>query len=557
MPVKPLRRPSGLLVVGLGLVLASPVGAQEWAERPPIDLPKYTVTAGRELPPPEEWFYARIEGFEVLSNASAAATRRLLHDFQRFGQALNLLWPGMRPTGTAGVSLIICGRKEKFEEFLPAALQQGERATTSFHVRTREQATLVLDFQTKTLNLVSVENLPGAPAAAAVAPGDLDPAGASAESGPDPGVAVDAFQQLKREYLRYLLAGRPTPPPAWLAEGLAQLCMNMRITETEISVGRVENPNEVSDPGVGRAGARQPAEDRDFNAALARVALLPMAEMFAVASDSATAQNPLNSVWAKQCYAFVHWGLYGDFGRHKKAFASFLARWEREPPSEELFKDCFKIGYAGMQQALRTHIEFTRAQFDGIRPGKGQKIAFPAAPVVRSATEAEVGRLKGDALTLAGHPVAARVILINAYRRGERDPGLLAALGLAELTAGETDRARKFLEAAAAGKAVRPRAHVELARLRLAAAQARPEAADGKLSAAQVAGVLEPLRLARSQPPALAATYELLGAAWSASETAPTAAQLELLREGLRLFPQEPALRARFEKLTVGFTGEK
>ena len=535
MGMPPVFRPAVLAASCLALISGSGLAAQE----APIELPKYTVTTERDLPPPEEWFYARVEGFEVLSNATAPDTRRLLNDFQRFGYSLNLIWPGLRLTGAASASLIICGRKEKFEEFLPDSLRKSERASTSFHLRARDQGAIVLDYQTKVLNLAGVEDEPGA---APTAPDSADePSGSTHPQG----FAVDSYQQLYREYLRFLLSARAVPQPAWLTEGLSQLFMKLHITETEISVGRVEDPNLAPDRGAGG-----PAEDRDFNAALARRALLPMAELFAVANDSVTTQNPLNRIWAKQSYAFVHWGLYGDLGRNKKAFGTFVARLEREPLSETLFKDCFKSGYADMQQTLRNHLESTRAQFEGVRADKGQKIPFPAEPVVRSATEAEVGRLKGDALNLAGHPAEARSALIIAYRRGERDPNLLAALGLAELAAGETDRARKFLEAAATGKAVRPRAHVELARLRLAEAQARPEAA-GKLSAAQGARVLEPLRLARSQPPALPETYELIGATWSACATAPPAAHLELLKEGLRLFPNDAALRARFESLAT------
>ena len=63
---------------------------------------------------------------------------------------------------------------------------------------------------------------------------------------------------------------------------------------------------------------------------------------------------------------------------------------------------------------------------------------------------------------------------IAPYVRGERDPRLLAALGLDEKLAGHDERARKFLEAAAAGIAVRARAWLELARLRFDDAKAKP-----------------------------------------------------------------------------------
>ena len=51
------------------LVLPCGLWAQPAVPGPVLQLPTYTVTGERELPPPERWFYARIPGFEVLSNA--------------------------------------------------------------------------------------------------------------------------------------------------------------------------------------------------------------------------------------------------------------------------------------------------------------------------------------------------------------------------------------------------------------------------------------------------------------------------------------------------------
>ncbi len=535
MESSPARRWPARLTAAALLLAGASLPAQD--PQPTFELPKYAVTAERELPPPEAWTYARLEGFEVLSNASESATRQLLADFQRFSFALNLVWPGQRPPGEAVASLLICGRKEKFEELLPDALRRPDRASASFHVRTRDQAILVLDHQTKILNLAGTGDEVATATPEAASASDGGEAGATDEAGVIPqGFAIDAHQQLYREYLHFLLSARPAPAPAWLAEGLSQLFMNLRLTETEIAVGRVEDPNLASDRG---AGIR---EDRDFNAALSRRALLPMAELLAVAPDSPVARNPLDNAWAKQCYAFVHWGLYGDYGRNKQAFGTFVTRLEREPLSEALFKECFRRDYAGMLQALRNHIEFTRTKVEGVRADAGQKLPYPPDPVVRPATQAEAGRLLGDALMLTGHPDAGRVALVDAYRRGERDPGLLAALGLAELATRDADRARKFLEAAFAAKAIRPRAHVELARLRLGEAQAKPAAAGGRLDAAQVARVLEPLKLARVQVPALPETYRLIGAVWRAGAVPPPAAQIPLLAEGVRLFPRDGEL---------------
>ena len=71
-----------------------------------IELPAYTVTDSRELAPPARWSCARIEGFEVLSNASERATRDILQHFRRFSQALDVVWPGIKRPAAV---LVLCG----------------------------------------------------------------------------------------------------------------------------------------------------------------------------------------------------------------------------------------------------------------------------------------------------------------------------------------------------------------------------------------------------------------------------------------------------------------
>ncbi len=529
--------------------LAFPPGlaAQQSGSQEVLQLPTYTVTTERELPPPEQWFYSRIDGFEVLSNASENKSRDLLNNFQEFTHALNLVWPGMTSRTGVPAALIICGRGDKFAAFRPPPAAVTDKALVSLTLRSREQAAIVLDAQTKVLNLATAEG-----SASPVAFADEIPEG----SGGDPGLAVDAYRQLHREYIRFLLSGWESPSPAWLSEGLAQIFMAMEVTESSITLGKVEDPKLV--PDARADGRAAPREDRDFNAALARKQLMPMTEMFAVASDSEVALNPLGATWAKQCYAFVHWGLYGDNGSHQKEFFTFISRLEREPRSEAMFKDCFKQSYRDMLFTLRRYIEMTRYKVAGLKAEKGQKIPFPPPPVVREATQAEIGRIHGDTLILAGRSTDARAALVTAYRRGERDPALLAALGLVELAAGDQERARKFLEAAAAAKAVRPRAYLALSRLRLAESLAKPQGAAGKLSPAQAASVLGPLFIACDQPPAVPEVYELMADAWAHIATPPTAGHLAAIDQGVKLFPRQATLVYRAAELRAhnGFPAE-
>jgi hypothetical protein len=164
-------------------------------------------------------------------------------------------------------------------------------------------------------------------------------------------------------------------------------------------------------------------------------------------------------------------------------------------------------------------------------------IVTPPPVELREATQAEIGRIKGEALILAGHSGEAHAEMTTAYRRGERDPNLLAALGLWDKANNEPERARKFLEAAYAGKAKRPEACLELAKLRYADAIAKPAGANGKLSSAQTASVLGPLLLVRGMPPHLPALYELAGETLMHSAAKSTHDDAVLVIEGAQLFP--------------------
>lgn len=521
------------------LALAARLAAQDVRSEPAVELPTYTVTESRELPPPEKWSYARIDGFEVLSSASDRATKRLVQDFQRFYQAIGFVWPGVQRPAAVPAALIICGRGGKFEKFMPAGESRPDRAMASLSLRDREQSAIVIDYESKVINLLTPE---GTAAASAVT---IDADGNSSFNGGDPGFEIDAYRQLYREYIRFLLAAVQPRPPAWLEEGLAQIFMAMEITDKQILVGKVEDPNTISatQAAMNSAGisGTAPQEDRDFNAALSHRALLPMEELLSVKADSPVAQNPLGSTWAKQSYAFVHWGLYGNLGKNQRAFVTFLRRLEREPLSEPLFKECFKKSYKDMAMEIRGYVDFTVHKVAGVQAKKGEKIPEPPPFELREATPAEIGRLQGDTLRLAGHADDAHLALIAPYIRGERDPSLLAALGLLERSRGDNARAKKFLEAAAGAKAVRPRAYLELARLRLADALARP-ASSGLLSAEQAATVLQPLFTARSQPPPLPEVYETIAEAWSACSVTAGAPHLAVIDEGVRLFPRNAGL---------------
>lgn len=214
------------------------------------------------------------------------------------------------------------------------------------------------------------------------------------------------------------------------------------------------------------------------------------------------------------------------------------------------------MDYKKMLMELRGYIDFCDYQHqEYVLKGEGLGSGKPL--VLRDATQSEVGRIKGEALALASHHVKAKAELIAPYIRGEREPLLLAALGLYDRAHGDEVRGRTFIEAAAAAKVTRPRLYLELARYRYADALAKPGAGEN-FSAEQVSAILAPLLIARVQPPSMPEVYEVMTDAWAHSAETPKRDDVLFLIEGVRFFPgrlrmlyQAAVLSSRADMLDV------
>lgn len=483
-----------------GLLLGAPARARDTtfvvADDPPIELPKVEVVDTRILPLPESWQYAEIPGFEILANVSEHGARRFAQHFVELQQVVNTIMPMLtRGRSDVPTTLLLCSRGDGIRAFLPANRREARFGGNSLFFENAERTAIVVDLARSEIEL---------------------------EAGTR--IEADPYRAFYAEYFRFLIRrqiGRQAP--FWLEEGLVQLFSGIDFTDRWINFAQIGGG-----PDSAGAGA--------FNTRLVNHWLMPLPEMFA------GEPGKTDPIWSVQCYGFVHMCLYGNNKQFRKPFIEFVSRLGGEPPTETLFRQCFHRSYRDMAIELRGYLQFTDYQYIRFKPKqKGRRL--PAAPpvAVRDATDAEVGRLKGEVLRLAGHDDAAHLALIAPYIRGASDPRLLAALGLDELAAGREDRARKFLEAAARGGAVRARAYLELARLRYKAARAESAGA-GVLTLKRFEAVMEPLAIARTQPPPQIGVYEMIARLWSESALPPTRQQLAVLTEGVQAFPRDANL---------------
>ena len=495
-----------LHAAAMALLAAATAGAQPSAPASGeiIELTKFEVTDTRVLPPPESWHYAAIPGFEILSNISARETKRFVNDFLLLQEAMTVLMPGLvRDDVAVPTSLILCGRGNGFNRFMPVDRGDDVYSTNSLFFDDPERAAIVVDFALSELQLDAITT-----------------------------VESDPYRGFYKEYFRHLIRHQVGHNcPVWFEEGLVQMFSAIDFNKKWITFAQI---------GDGFGGGK----DSDFNRLLSQRSLMPLPEMFArdrVMTDA---------FWSAQCYAFVHMCLYGRGQRYQVGFVKFVERLGSEPLSEELFQECFKKSYKDMALELRGYLDFTDHKYIQFTAKKGQALPEPPPVALRDATDAESGRIAGEVLRLGGHGNDAHLALIAPYIRGAREPQLLAALGLDERVAGHDERATKFLEAAAQARVVRPRAYLELARLRYAAAKAGAGDSD-VLTPAQASAVLAPLATARSQPPPMAEVFELTAEVWSHSAQPPTRADLTVLNQGIGFFPRRPLLLARAADLNL------
>jgi hypothetical protein len=295
------------------------------------------------------------------------------------------------------------------------------------------------------------------------------------------------------------------------------------------------------------------------------MALLPLAQFFTAgvpnrAEPEAAAERDR---WVSEAALFVRWALDGKTPAQRAAFFDFVARACDQPVNERVFTEFFGFDFAAGDAQLAAYLPTAVRKDLTLKP---ERMPKPPTVALRDATDTEISRLKGDwerlevgfvkkrSAELAGKYLEqARRTLGRAYERGAREPGLLAALGLCECDAGDDARAHEYLEAAAKFGPLRARADYELARLRFAAAEAKPAGAGGKLTADQLAEVFTPLFAARAQQPAQPEVYELIARGWARCEIAPSPGHLAVLDEGIRLFPRRTELLYR----TASLLGER
>jgi hypothetical protein len=505
---------------------AAPLSAVE--RETAIELPPMIIAESSKAPP---WLYARVGETEYLSRCTAATTRAYITSQMEISRMLRVFMPAdfFSPTAVPIVSILapLDSRQDSDDVAAREMQRMQQKALERLHEEGRREL--------KVPNAGRLRFLPN------LRLDDRDM------------LAVFTYlneKDFRREriiaapdylYAR-LVARTPTLPP-WLIEGLVGLYQQSLFTEQPITMDAAQwvSPADT-------AGLRRDAESR-------RV-MLPAGDLFAArALVTAENQHPARvAAWRAQAVLFVRWALDPANAPAADSFWKLAQRSATDPITEAIFVGCFGFGYSDLQERLSDYLPVAVKQPARIPPGK-----LPALPRfdVKPATPAQIARLRGEWERLeipfvrGKHPEfvpryieQARLTLRRPVGRGERDPQMLAALGLCELDAGDIEAARPWLEEAAAARVQRPRVHYEVARLRWLDLT-RNTGENMGFTAAQVQPVLEPLRVAAAQIPALPEVYLLLGDALLRSRDRVSASDLALLVKAVPLFRRLPPIAFR------------
>jgi hypothetical protein len=524
-------RATSLRLFAFAVLLAAPrLRAQtSAAAEPVVTLPAYNVSESLIVQPPEPWRYGRRGDFEFFSNASDTATTRFADRLSRFQGVFRELFPLAKTVPALPVTVVLCGAGDKFAALTPPSGPANvNTASASFFAADADQAVIVIDLQSQELDL----NQPGA--ISSTTPG-VDPTADNsnvpgAEPSTNGGVVVNHEQLILRGYIHSILARVSPRPPPWFAEGLAQLYSRLDISTDAYRFAKFDDA---------------------FGGFFQQRQILPLAQLFAVGYNSQEFLQPINGSFPAESLAFVHLCLYGSNQRYRQPLLEFVSRLNREPPSEKLFEEIFHKSYVSMATIIRAYVD--AGSYAGAEVAFPKPVELPAF-TLRDATDAEVGRIKGDTLRLAGRLSEARAQLLSPYQRKHTDPRLLAAIALLDRTEQNTAVAERYLALSTQAGVELPGAYVYLAQLRLAAQTAN----DHPLTDSQVAELLRLLAAAHAHPPLRADLFRTVADVWLHSATVPKPENLLALNEGVRAFPGDADLvhTVARAKLRAGATAD-
>jgi hypothetical protein len=490
-----------------------------------VELPPFLVTDSRL---PLHWRHAEFAQGEVLSVCSDEATRAFMGQNNRLHAELGLILPPeFQLRQSRPVTYILCSEamRERLDRDIPGELLALQRKPVG--------APPMADPRTSYRVLPNMR-LTDRDAYTVFALVDEDE-------------IAQSRLALAPDHVLELLTQRVPRLPLWFIAGFMYL------------YGSITLPSDPDPPVTEYVTLEpfvwiSPGETSALKGAAATTAaLLPLEDLFVARHPPAglAANDRYRRAWNSEAALLIRWALEGKSAVAPQAFWNFVDRAAGGRVTPAMCQESLGLSLVQLREQLGLYLA-TGARHRLVLPPVAPR---PPDLSLRAATDLEVARIEGGwerletiyvkqsypalAAAYVGH---ARRTLERAYERGERDPQLLAEMGLCECDAGDDAAGLPLLAAAVQARVVRPRAYFELARIRYEQARRAPAGPAGRFSVEQAASVLRPLVAAQDQDPPLLSASVLLTETWFQAPTIPTTADFGPLEQGLRFFPEVSGL---------------
>lgn len=277
--------------------------------------------------------------------------------------------------------------------------------------------------------------------------------------------------------------------------------------------------------------------------------MIPLAEFFEV-----SAPPEKKVLWESEAALLVRWGLLDSSPagqERRRSFLRFIDDTSTERVTEQLFQKHLALTYREAGQRLKEFLpqaitEELRLPLHAGNDGPNtfrESTPSEVARILASWAEMEARTLPRIQSDLRQEYLArAEKLFQRESKKENHDPLFLAEFGLYKLTQGDEAAAREALQSSIDHRIVRPKAYVELARLHFRSALPSSPRGLGDLKPADFAAIITLLATAQRQMPEFLSTYKVWVEVLQHAPTLPSEADLGVLEDAARRFPQEIGL---------------
>jgi hypothetical protein len=390
---------------------ASPSAPLRATSGPTVELPPMLVEESVSSAP---WFYVKTGGTEFLSRCSASTTRRFVQGWLSKMQLVRALLPEVF-LARMDVPEVFVLYGQDVQQTISADIQRELQSSPGSDSRRGEHVNIAPNMRLSDRDMhASIVYI-------------------------DEALFDAATMSVSPSHVRFLLQGRLPELPAWLVEGVERTWRGADFVLEPITLRPLVWNNSVESDALAGDASRPRA-------------LLPANELFAtgVMRTSEKSHPRRTETRGSEQELFFRWAI--DSGTAtREALWQLAARAAEGPVTEEMFEACFGFGFSDLRDRLSDYLPQAVRRSVHIEAGRPSLAPFD----VERATPNDIARLRGEWERLAiGHVqrrlpqvrepyiAQARRTLRRAFDTGDRDPRLLATLGLCEIDAGNPAGAR-------------------------------------------------------------------------------------------------------------------